>query len=64
MVAVGVTNSTSPPNFFTSPDSYVNVPTLIDMFIAISIGITDVSKANSSMINSVFGPIVNLVSSL
>ena len=54
---------TSPPRLDTAPYSYVNEPTLTDTFIANSIGTTEVSKANSSIVNSVFGPIVNLVSS-
>ena len=52
---------TSPPKLDIEPDSYVNVPTLTDTFIAILIGITEVSKEYSSIVNSVPGPIVNLV---
>ena len=63
IVAVGVNISTSPPNSDILPDSYVNVPTLTDMLIATSIGTILVSNANSSIIVSVLGPIVNLVSS-
>ena len=63
ITAVGVNISTSPPNSDILPDSYVNVPTLTDMLIATSIGTILVSNANSSIIVSVLGPIVNLVSS-
>ena len=55
---------TSPPSFLTCPDSYVNDPTLISIAIATLIGITSVSKANSSITNSVLGASVTLVPSL
>ena len=63
IVALPALILTSPPKLDTSPDSYVNDPTLTDTFIANSIGTTEVSKANSSIVNSVLGPIVNLVPS-
>ena len=62
-VAVAVDMVTSPPNSDTLPDSYVNEPTLTVKSIATSIGTILVSNANSSMIVSVFGPIVNFVPS-
>ena len=63
IVADAVFISTLPPRLDICPDSYVNVPTFTVVDMATIIGTLLVSKANSSIINSVLGPIVNLVSS-